>query len=283
MERDSFESVEIAFHLHPGTAQALLHNEGVYFKTFTGKTNVRRVNIVIKAAQKADIANYLLSMSYDFATNFTTALLIGFGVTTHSEFYDLLESSADDITLVSKDARQPVQIKAMIDSAALFWDHPTILPTLILQNHAARSDAFSTFLGGNVLNVEHSVGVAFPYRKVGMDSATFTARTREELYEFTARIHANMVQIMFVMHVYDWASGCCEFILNLHDEILAQLHRSSPRLEPLSAELRDTIEHTSASTKCLKHFMATLKDRAQSQLDVVSTTNVPTLHHIFSY
>ena len=213
-------------------------------------------------------------MSHDFKTGYTTALLIGHGVTILSDLYKSSLSYIDDKTLVSIHARQSMQILAMIISTALFWEHPMILPVLLLQNLSDRSDAFSTtILGQNVFDIEGAVGVAFPNR---VDSASFTSRTREDLHELTASVHANMVQILFARNVFEWLSGCCEFLLELHDGLSGQLHSPmSTRLEALSVELREVIEHISASTKSLKHFVATLKERAQSQLDVVSIFGIP--------
>ena len=272
-ERSTFELIEQNFHLHAGTVTALQQHKGVFFRSFAGKCasgGPKHLQIVVKSASKVGVTAYLLSTCYDFDSGFTTALLIGTGVTTRSMSYTSEENPIEDTTLLSMTARQSSQIKALIKSVALCWHHPTILPVLILQHHTGRANAYSNSLDKRIFEDEQRVGVAFPGRQAAADKGNFTTRTREQLASYTASIHANVVQVMFDINIYSWSSGCCEFVLDLHNEVA----RSAPAFDetsPLTQEMRGAIEHIMSATKSTQQHVATLKDRAQSQLALVST------------
>jgi hypothetical protein len=73
------------FNLPAATLQAAFQNEGVCsrrFVYFPGTRKVKRIETLIKAAQKVDIANCLLSLSHEVSTGSTTAFILGDGVTT---------------------------------------------------------------------------------------------------------------------------------------------------------------------------------------------------------
>lgn len=273
MSKESFVQTETAFGLHPATLQAIFQTEGVWFKTVRytpGSRNVEQVNIIIKAAQKVDIANYALSLSYDLSARLTTAILVGHGVVSSSPLYHYTDVRADDPTLKSFEASQSTQMMTLIGAAASSWAHPMLLPIILFQNHSFRAEAFKRYLDESVLKLEHSVGVAFPHHNTSDDSSPFAENSRSRLYGYTKEMHANMVQILFLTHVYQWASDCSAFLLNTFDEMVNLIPLNSSGLsEQSSREMRDALEYTALSTKNIQDSVRTLKERAQSQLEVV--------------
>lgn len=233
---------------------------------------MKRIETLIKAAQKVDIANCLLRLSHEVSTGSTTAFILEDGVTT-SPIFRTLEAAMPGALLRSSSIAQSRQIKALIEATASFWAHPMLLPVLLLQNHFFRAEAFSSFLDDAVLELEHVIGVSFPSRS----GAPVQGHSRGDLLDMTTHMHATMVQILFVTRVCHWENCYAAFLLKIHDEVANLIaFDESPSTEELSAELREAIEYSTSSITNHGDFVRTLKDRVQSQLEVVRTSSLPT-------
>lgn len=267
MSPASFQLIEDGFKLPAATLQAAFQNEGVCsrrFVYFPGTREVNRIEILVKAAQKVDIANYLLSLSYEVSTGSTTAFILGDGITTPPDGRPY-EARRPGATLGSFGESQSKQIRALIGAAVGFWRHPMLLPVILIQSHFFRMEAFSSFLGDAVLELEHAIGVAFPKK-----SAPVQDHSREYLFETTTKMHATMVQILFATRVCHWETGYAAFLLKTHDEVVNLLDLERPQsMDEISAELREAIEYSTSSITNHGDFVRTLKDRVQSQLEVV--------------
>ena len=76
--------------------------------------------------QKVEIVNYLLSLTYSFKTRSTTAFLCGGGVA-------LYRPETDEVL-----GWQLEQIKMLLKSSHRSWDHPLLLPAILLRTHSER-------------------------------------------------------------------------------------------------------------------------------------------------
>jgi hypothetical protein len=263
------------FNLPAATLQAAFQNEGVCsrrFVYFPGTRKVKRIETLIKAAQKVDIANCLLSLSHEVSTGSTTAFILGDGVTT-SPIFRTIEAARPGALLRSSSTAQSRPIKALIEATASFWAHPMLLPVLLLQNHFFRAEAFSSFLDDAVLELEHVIGVAFPSKS----GAPVQDHSRGDLLDMTTHMHATMVQILLVTRICHSENCYAAFLLKTHDEVANLMaFDGSPSTEEISAELREAIEYSTSSITNHGDFVRALKDCVQSQLEVVRTSSLPT-------
>ena len=218
----------------------------------------KRVRIVIKAAQKIEIANYLLSACHEFSTGLTTALTIGGGATKCSPFYHNLSELFEDCNPGSLSARQSSQLNALLEDLAGCCRRPMTLPVALLQHYATRSRAFSTYVSQNIFELEHDVGLAFSNQ-----TGAIKSHDRAQLYRFTATTHSTMVQIHFAMHAYHWATSCGRFLTKLHYNIIQHIPaddtNSRQQLERTSTELEDALRHMASSMDCVRDFLSLLE------------------------
>ncbi|KAL9621094.1 MAG: hypothetical protein Q9160_004479 [Pyrenula sp. 1 TL-2023] len=248
----SFLKIEKAFHLSFGTIEAAFHRQGLYSRSFdydSSSKRLNRVNVLVKAAQKVHVANYVLSLSHQVSDASTTALIMG---------TELLKTPPPRYALVD-DSRKFEHLLNLIQNAARFWTHPMLLPTIILQNHSHRAEKYTYSLGQEVLNIEHQTGVAFPTHMVQQQK-----RSKEHLYAMTKQLHANMVQIIFTNRIYSWEIQYVAFLQKTHGELAEYL-----QMLGIHQELQECIEHIASVVTELADFARILKERTQSQLDIV--------------
>lgn len=255
--------IEKAFHLPCGTIEAAFHRQGLYSRSFDydNSKKLECVKILVKAAQKVHVANYILSLSYQARTASTTALIMG---------TELLKTPPPRYAFVD-DIRKAEHLLELIRNAPRFWTHPMLLPTILLQNHSARAEKYTYNLGQEVLNLEHQAGVAFPDQMLRQRE-----RSQMQLYAMTKHLHANMVQILFMNRIYNWEIQYATFLQKTHNELTGL----SEHLEKqgFHQELQECIEHITSVVTELADFARILKERTQSQLDIVC--GIPFhLHH----
>jgi hypothetical protein len=262
MTKDSFLLIENTFSLPTATIQAVFHNEGVQSRHFTylpGTDKVEGVKILIKAAQKADIANYVLSLSYDYTTCLTKAIILGTGAVASPH-----QAMVEDLLSLSR------HIRSLLKDSFSIWAHPMLVPAILLENHSLRAEDFVYLVGADVLALEHEIGESFPHISHRADAPLQAVHSRNDLHSMTTRMHANMVQILFVNRVYNWANQCSDFLLKTHSEIANhELLNQSVPFKVAHRELQEAIEHVASVIVGLGDFSLVLKDRAQSQLDIV--------------
>lgn len=149
IRRETFEIIESKFDLHPSTLPSFLTLSGVFSRyiTLDSNTNVAsKISIVVKAPQKVEIANYLLSMTYNFATGWTTGFLCGDGAVRPRSFDNVY-------------GWQLEQIVALIKASAAWWDHPLLLPAALSRNHSIRLGFRIDTFGDRLTGLEDELGV----------------------------------------------------------------------------------------------------------------------------
>jgi hypothetical protein len=119
-----------------------------------------RVDLVLKAPQKYEIANYGLSVSFDVKTRWTTALLYGESVTETS--WRAVGRHTPKV-LKEKDSWEfqspKQQILKLLRSSTLPWNHPLLLPCSLMSDHLYRMKAFCEGeLTKDVMLIERELG-----------------------------------------------------------------------------------------------------------------------------
>lgn len=253
----SFLRVEEAFHLLPATIPSLFQHEGLWFKHISYNSDsgeVERVDFVIKAVQKVEVANYLLSLSHHVPTGVTTAFICGDGVMT-PRYFDY-ESQFDHII-------------SLIGSSPPLWVHPMFLPTVILQNHWRRTAHRSQSLEDDVVRLEQIMGVSFAGRTANMRvAADWPANI--DVRAATVELHTTMTQVIFVSRVCEWDCGFATFLLKTSKELQHVFPEARSIItERASRELLDLVNYVENAGNGTRKFVEAMKERIQAQANVV--------------
>lgn len=186
------------------------------------RTKLKRVGVVLKAPQKREIANYALSCSYEVSTGITTGLLYGTNVPCFDEKISDASSSLGVVEEAIRQSRESIHPPRMdvkptqliltaaqrsdhgryaplvtsLESAAIAWSHPLLLPCIVLTEHMRRTKLFCNV--GEVMQetwaIEGELGVTYVGRQIerndaqqlisealeGKKSSPFTASRREQ-------------------------------------------------------------------------------------------------------
>ena len=258
ISRRSFETIESAFRLPASTLPSFFLNTGACSKytTYDPVTSVMsQLSLVVKATQKVEIANYLLSMSHDFTTGWTTAFICGDGA---------IKPRNCDVTY----GNQLPQIVTMITSSTGLWSHPTFLPTLLLGNYCQRIEIRTRTLEKALLKLETGLGVTIA------GGAGIGAIPQENwpeninVKETTIGLHSTMAKIIFMLRTCDWARRYSSFLKELDDDLTKD---QSLKLDKGAGnELRERIIFVTSSLDGMRDFFSALQERAQTQINVVS-------------
>lgn len=252
MSRQAFEAVEETFELHPATLPGLFTNGGAHAcfvdEECDGK-HARRLRMVIKAAHKYEIGNYMLSLTHDVSTGWTSALLCGHGVLYHRQIDKAY-------------GRQKKQILDAISACPTLWSNPLLLPCILLQNYLQRVDEHSTILYGDLIALGNTLGVTL---RGGSGIREERDRWPQDIdpKPTTIRLHSLLPQARFMEHCCNWLRGYASFLLQQEERLRNIENLQQHRMN--NAELRDTIQLLSTMVEDCSSGFVIIKDRATWQ------------------
>lgn len=262
ISRASFELIESTFELSPATIPSFFHHSGVFSKSITKGTKENpnaRLSIVIKAHQKVQVANYLLSLSHDIKSGWTYAFLCGDGAIKNRK-------------TVPKDpyGLQLDQIVNLIKSTVRFWNDPMLLPAILLKNYCQRTEKYIELLQDTLALSEEELGVT----TAGGVRSNPTLRPEDvKVKQITFDLHRTMAEAIFMGAVCEWARQYGKFILEVDDRLYPNDTPESKQAK--STELRDSILHVTSTLEGVYLRCNTFKERAQTQINVVSISPDP--------
>ncbi|CAF9936666.1 hypothetical protein IMSHALPRED_010847 [Imshaugia aleurites] len=224
--------------------------------------------IVIKVAQKVQIANYVLSMSHHLCTGWTTALIHGNRVALTSDRQE------ETVPSISK------QIRALIVATPTLWAHPLLLPNILLKNYMNRAEVFAWTLDDQVVGLEDSIGVTFSgrlRRDVSTAPQNIELPNRSDMRKLTMRTHTVLTEIIFFSRVVTFNRDCAAYLLKTGDEMS---HRIPPQrrasLFHASRELQGTAKYMEFSSTSMQGLASNLKERVLSQIQVLYSISAQT-------
>lgn len=202
-------------------------------------------------------------MSYDTDARLTTALLYGHRLT-------LEDTRRGD---------PPVQHPGLITllrNAAVAWDHPFVLPCILLADHIRRTKIYCDF--GSVLKetlaIEHDLGVTAVGRNVHTipsgsrieaekPSGSVHSFERSKVEELTVRINTQSTRILFTLRSPKWNRDCSSFLLASADEV-AKVTKPS-----IHREMTQLLEYSVNLGEAVHSHCETMKERMNLQLNVL--------------
>ena len=223
---------------------------------------------MVKVPQKIQIANYVLSLSHNLSTGWTTAFI-------HGDYVLAASHSEED-----KSSTISEQIRALIAATPTLWAHPLLLPTILLKNYKNRAEVFMRMLDDQVVTLEHSIGVTFAGRlRRNMSAVAQLPKipSRDDMRKLTMGTHTVLTEIIFASRVVGFNSKAAEYLLKTGNEIDSRLppQRRVSLLQP-SHELRETAQHMEFSATSVQGFCSNLKERVSSQIQVLYSISAQT-------
>ena len=257
ISKESFLLVEDAFNLHPATIPSLFRHGGVFFKQISydsRQDEPERVNIVVKACQKVEVANYLLSFSHHLPTGVTTAFICGDGAMEPRDFDQ--EPQFDHIL-------------TLIRSSVSLWTHPMFLPTVLLQNHWRRTENRSNSLGDAVPELEGNMGVSSAATTAHIEAAADWPMNID-VRRMTILLHTTMRHIISMEGVCAWSCKFAAFLLETNKELQRIYPRSrSALMERASRQLLETLSYVDDASNKHQRYLQVMKERVHAQVSVV--------------
>ena len=250
--------MEDTFELSPATLPSLFTIGGVYSKQYKlqeDTENLELLKLVIKVPQKIEIANSLISLSHNFETKWTTALICGEGVV-RRQIEDIHYGSRLNYML------------ALVQSSVDLWAHPLFLPVVVLQNCCFRTTLTREDISRELVSLENDIGVTLAGQ----------ARPRLSQEEWPAGIniksatiglHSIGAQIVFVSLVSSWTCDCIRFLLESGEDLDAKF----PSLRRSSMVLQEYLAYELSSMSSVDRFIKSYKERVQAQTNVVSSVS----------
>ncbi|KAL4746205.1 hypothetical protein BDW72DRAFT_197898 [Aspergillus terricola var. indicus] len=268
MSHEAFGLVESRFHLHPATLPALEVATGTFSRHFDSRTHGgKRISIILKAPQKYEIGNYMLSLTYDMSSRWTTALLAGESIVD-------LASTVFDRSLLPLAPMSPCDVvREYLMSSPTLWDHPLMLPCIVLGHHLRRLQYHcNRDLTPSVMGIEAQLGVTrvgrrnFDARPRDLSTIKDGPVARAQSEHLTVTINTQLTRVGFTAHNPKWNYEASALLVKILTEIAA----FRPALRPeANEEILGVLDHNITLAKSLEDNILGLQKRLELQLNVL--------------
>ncbi|KAI0505610.1 hypothetical protein F5B22DRAFT_627119 [Xylaria bambusicola] len=259
IKQETYQAIEKHFSLPKDGLLALAHESGMSSHAIDvdeKSGELRRLSMIIKAHQKFQVGNYGLTFSYDFATNMTTGILHGTGVTQDGDDYGLWS------------ACPAAEIYEHMKAARRLWTHPLCLPAIVMQHHLLRTDYFVTVtLGNQHTKVQHQLGVVRAGRLALEQPRNIAAdmpvqQAKVNLAELTVTMSGLMFDVVWYCGVADCQCACMKLLL----EVLVELEgMSGARSHEMGAKVR----YLASLAEGIKRQTIGMKENGQADMSVL--------------
>jgi hypothetical protein len=293
MSQDSFLAISKQFNLPTNTLSSIFNYQGTFSRhrayNSASPEKLQRIAFTIKVPQKMPIANYCLALSHNSSTRVTTAFIHGsflhtvlpamrLSILSQPLSYTPLRRHQDyaffQVPDNPSEITQSSHLISRLRSSVGHWGHPALLPILLLQNYMSRTNLFAWDLDDQVVALERETGVVFAGRTVRANEGNIDPEKipREKIRTLTRDMHTLLTEIIFFERVVTWVVDCAAFLGKSANEFGAaeveNQEKKALRLE--NREILEMLESLGADATSLCGFQKALKERVQSQINVVS-------------
>ncbi|KIW09022.1 hypothetical protein, variant [Verruconis gallopava] len=285
MTKSAFIEAEKVLDLHLATLPSFLVANGTRSRYLTKNESgqLLKINLVLKAPQKYEIANYGLSVSFDVQTGWTTALLYGESVTSTAWHAMGRSATGSSGRTSSWEYFSPAdQMLKLLQTSLLPWNHPLLLPCALMSDHLARMRAFCEGeLTKEVMEIERELGVVrvgkrsehgmsglWPHFRPPQEQADWTNALLDQptvMNSMTVRINTQYTKVIFTKQSPGWNFETSDFLLNLWKDLLRQVYPS------ISQEkfLTESLEYNRDVATSIKNHVDNLQARMDLQLSIL--------------
>ena len=256
MSRQAFEMIESEFKLHAATLPTFIRHRGAFFCPLVEHprtSSPRYVHVVVKAAQKVEVGNYLLSMSFDVSTGWTNALICGYGVvherTQDKEFGPQMKQLVDAIT-----------------ASSVAWDNPLILPFIILENYNQRVEISADLIDIDMVKLENKLGATFA-GEAGLSLEREKWLQTVDPKEMIVELHSVLPQANFMSNCCKWLREYCTFLQKLETQM--QGNSAFEGHDRVFADLRESISLLASVLSGSDRHFEIVRERASLQVNLL--------------
>ncbi|KAL2826665.1 pyridoxal phosphate-dependent transferase [Aspergillus cavernicola] len=270
MSRRAFEMAESILQLHPATLPSLEVATGTFSRHFSKTSQWNsKLSIILKAPQKYEIGNYMLSLTHDVSSRWTTALLAGESIVdgfTHVQ----------DMSFLYLGSYSPCTvIRAYLSPSPALWTHPLTLPCIIVTDHLKRLHQHcSSDLTRRVMFIEEQLGVTRVGRRNSESSSGRTKGAkaiagkpveRPQAEYLTVNINTQLTRLLFTGHAPKWNYGASDLLM----KVLTELVEGREEVPSLNGEILGMLEHNISLAKSIEDHVLGLQKRLELQLNVL--------------
>ncbi|KAL4781291.1 hypothetical protein BJX76DRAFT_21452 [Aspergillus varians] len=270
MSYEAFQLVESRFHLHPATLPSLEVSTGTFSKHFGNDAHQsNRISIILKAPQKFEIGNHMLSLTHDVGSRWTTAFLAGESIVDSAIYVQ------DTLPLPFGHLSPCAVIRAYLMPSAGLWRHPFTLPCIILTNHLRRLQQFCTAdLTPSVMYIEEKLGVTRVGRRSsksmfagsrGMSGSAGRPVERPQAENLTVNINTELTRVRFTSHNPKWNYEASALLIST----LTEITRPGQELASCNTEIVGMLEHNINLARSVEDLVLGLQKRLELQLNVL--------------
>jgi hypothetical protein len=256
MTRRAFETIDSHFGLHPSTLPAISVKGGIYSKHLERDAQSGqppKLRLVVKAAQKVEIANYLLSLTHEFSSGCTSAFLCGDGV---------VKQRPIDVQY----GEQLQQLTSAIVAHPGLWADPLSLPCGLMHNYALRLQTRDRFIRDEVARLEFTLGVTNAGR-VWQDTERNDWPNDIDPKNTTILLHSVAKEIVYLRADCKWLQDYADFLYSANQQLRSEL--SPGRWQKSSDTIAEAIETAFSWIKGIDTGFSILHQRANLQVNVM--------------
>lgn len=203
IDKRSTLAVETAFELVPETLPILSTAEGSQRYRFQrkGSDKAKSLQLVIQSNQILKVANFMISVSFNFETKWTTAIAC-------------IENEDSDDPYIKR-------IQHVLGATNMnrgLWAHPTFLPTIFARHYGDEMRESRAILRGDVTHINKRLGVstARSFRPEGLPDDWPESLDFRWLITNT---YARRVEVMQVREGCKWSCKSLKFLRDLEVEV----------------------------------------------------------------
>jgi hypothetical protein len=194
------------FGLLPETIQVLTQAEGGMRYRFQrkGAAKAKSLEILIQANQILKVANFMISMSYNFETRWTSAFVV-------------VENDGDDAPF----ERRLRHILTNVVNNRGLWAHPTFLPTVFCRHYGDEMRESRAILRSDITHINRRLGVSTA-RSFRPEELPDDWPENLDFRWLITNSYARRVEVMQVREGCKWSCKSLQFLMDLEGEIMKE-------------------------------------------------------------
>lgn len=256
IRKEIFEAIENEFELHDATMPAFVDDGGCFslFTALDEAGKVCRLHIVVKAVQKVEITNCLMSLTYTVSRRRTNAFACGDSL--------ILGQGSDEIY----GNQQEQLLHAAACCGKHLWGNPLLLPVALLQMCTKRALIRTKTLESRLHRVERALGV--------VNAGWVVVKKKRpnwpmdiDIKRQTRELHSTLPQILFLKGVVQWQKRYAAWLVSTTANLQAE-HAFADHQDSFS-ELKSTVELLASSIDGMLEFFEGMEGRTQSQINLL--------------
>ena len=239
------------FQLLPDTFHVMLMHEGGLRYRFQrkGQPKPQSLQLLIQSNQILKVANFTLSLSYDFATKQATAIAC-----VNNEGTDPIESCVKHI------------VRCVEDNPNL-WAHPTFLPTLFARHYSDEMRESGLILRRDLGDINLRLGVLTVWSFRAAELPEDWPESLDFRWLIT-NIHARRVEIMQVREGCKWSLKSLKWLGDLEEKICAEGIVD----EDLTHNMQRLLEYHLSIIEGTEGRFAELQEETEASTNMVSSS-----------